>query len=44
MQKVGIQKTRIGAEYQAIRYPVYKPDKLPWAFSFEDAEKKILKA
>ncbi len=44
MQKVGLQKTRIGDEYQAIRYPVYKPDKLPWAFCYENAEKGVLKA
>ena len=44
MKWANVKTTRIGREFQAVRYPVYKPDKLPWGFSYAEAERSMLKA
>ena len=42
--KEGVPEIRLGEEYQAIRYPIYKPDTMSWGFNYAEAESYVLKA
>ena len=32
-------RIKIGEKHQATRYPVFKPNQLPWGFDYEVAER-----